>query len=476
MLGFVKNSVALCTLGSAFVACAPSHEVLGQEPIVTQQATAPGEGQVSPKEGRWTPDQGLVVHEWGTFTTFSGSDGAFLEFRPLANQTNDLPNFVWNRMTATNNPTWFKGNMRAKVRMETPVLYFYTAETQDMDVKVDFPQGMLTEFYPPVQRMLPKLNRDAALHDGERIGNSSLDWGRVTLMPVDQLGPQIADPARRRQLQALIERELVPQAPGDDHYAKARNTDSALVFVHAQDKAAEPNVVPERIGFAEKFLFYRGVGKFELPIQVSFDAKQRPILSNQVSKSVVSALMMTVRDGQIQASEMFQVAPGEKQPIRPMQSTSKEDVMRSIESMLIADGLYAKEAAAMVATWEDSWFTEEGTRVLYIVPRSITDELLPLHLNPQPQQLVRTLVGRLEILSPDDEEEAKLAVEFSLANRLAIAESQSSEEITVPASILRFGRMAEPTLARVAALSSNQQIRFEAECLMAQLRKQASGQ
>src|SRR5882724_4805341 len=38
---------------------------------------------------------GLVVHEWGTFTSFSGSDGVRLEFRPLVDE--DLPPFVLDR-------------------------------------------------------------------------------------------------------------------------------------------------------------------------------------------------------------------------------------------------------------------------------------------------------------------------------------------------------------------------------------------
>ena len=33
----------------------------------------------------------LVVHEWGTFSTFSGSDGKNLKFNPY---DNDLPDFV----------------------------------------------------------------------------------------------------------------------------------------------------------------------------------------------------------------------------------------------------------------------------------------------------------------------------------------------------------------------------------------------
>jgi hypothetical protein len=31
---------------------------------------------------------------------------------------------------------------------------------------------------------------------------------------------------------------------------------------------------------------------------------------------------------------------------------------------LVDQGLYEKEARAMVNTWQDQWFAEEGTRVL----------------------------------------------------------------------------------------------------------------
>ena len=37
----------------------------------------------------------LIVHEWGTFTSFSGSDGIQLEFRP--NVDHELPGFVETR-------------------------------------------------------------------------------------------------------------------------------------------------------------------------------------------------------------------------------------------------------------------------------------------------------------------------------------------------------------------------------------------
>src|SRR5438105_821925 len=63
----------------------------------------------------------LIVHEWGTFTSFSGSDGVRLEFRPLVDS--DLPDFVINRakQVGAYSPDLAKGRWLVRERMETPV-------------------------------------------------------------------------------------------------------------------------------------------------------------------------------------------------------------------------------------------------------------------------------------------------------------------------------------------------------------------
>src|SRR6188474_12219 len=54
----------------------------------------------------------FIVHEWGTFTSFSGSDSVKLEFRPLVDV--DLPRFVLDRarQSGTTNPL-LKVDLRA---------------------------------------------------------------------------------------------------------------------------------------------------------------------------------------------------------------------------------------------------------------------------------------------------------------------------------------------------------------------------
>src|SRR5690349_19304657 len=92
---------------------------------------------------------GLVVHEWGTFTSIAGKDGIALEWRPLNGPT-DLPKFVHTIEKEGDGLRHLQGKreLTAAVRMETPVLYFYSPNEIDVNVKVDFPKGTITEWYP----------------------------------------------------------------------------------------------------------------------------------------------------------------------------------------------------------------------------------------------------------------------------------------------------------------------------------------
>src|SRR5262245_28795188 len=90
------------------------------------------------------PKADLTAHEWGTFTSVAGEDGRAIEWRALSGAT-DLPCFV-NRAGAQG---WInKLTLMATVRMETPVIYFYSPHQTGVTAKVRFPKGLMTEWYP----------------------------------------------------------------------------------------------------------------------------------------------------------------------------------------------------------------------------------------------------------------------------------------------------------------------------------------
>ena len=96
-----------------------------------------------------TPSPDLTVHEWGTFTSVAGPDGRAVEWTPFSGPS-DLPCFVTilNPTSIKVGPKGYLPTIKATVRMETPVIYFYSDRAQTVNARVRFPHGLITEWYP----------------------------------------------------------------------------------------------------------------------------------------------------------------------------------------------------------------------------------------------------------------------------------------------------------------------------------------
>jgi hypothetical protein len=336
----------------------------------------------------------LIVHEWGTFTSIAGKDGVALEWRPL-NGSIDLPKFVHTMQSATSGlrHPQSKADMAATIRMETPVIYFYANREMDVTANVQFPKGKITEWYPQA--------RDVG---------TGINWGRIKVEPGAAFN--------------------LPADYSDNHYYAARETDAAPVQICATTgKSIEQ----------EKFLFYRGVGTFDLPLAVSLE-NNRLALRNSGKDPIAQLIVFENHDGQIgfQAVNGFS---GATIIDRPVLNKNTDAVVQQLRQALIASGLYDKEADAMTKTWRNSWF-EPGLRVFYILPRSAIDATLPIEIDPRPEQLVRVLVGRTEIITPEMEKSVKEQVRL-------LNNSSPNVRAEAAAAIQKYGRFSEPILKRI---------------------------
>lgn len=90
----------------------------------------------------------------------------------------------------------------------------------------------------------------------------------------------------------------------------------------------------------------------------------------------------------------------------------------------------------------------------------MTDRNIPLEVQSAPEEVVRVMVGRLELLTPEEE-----AVTAQL-------EGLDGEQALVRAAeglLARYGRFAEPLARRVAALTTEPTQKRRAEALLATL-------
>lgn len=364
--------------------------------------------------------QPFIVHEWGTFTNFSGSDGIQLEFRPLLD--NELPPFVFNRSQFQFHPLFnpfIKRDVVARQRMETPVTYFYTDRPRMLDVRVGFPQGLLTEFYPPANEMTPPYQvGEQALH------NSSLKW-QIKIHPP----AEFAETSGRSGGPPPL-----PPVNGDDHYGFARETGSAVVEMTDHNGYQH----------TEKFLFYRGVGNFSLPLRLESFPGRRFQVINDGPDAIEGLFLVMIDDDGLRYRQYSTLPAYTKLDLHAPETVSTaEELGNGMAKALVSAGLFEKEAQAMIHTWHSSWFSEPGARLFYLVSRRLTDEIIPLSVEPAPEKMVRVLVGRMETLTPESADRILAAI-----NDLGTCLSPNAEPLRH--ELDQLGRFAEPALAYLA--------------------------
>ncbi len=385
----------------------------------------------------------LVVHEWGTFTSFAGSDGVNLDFRPLVDS--DLPRFVY---SAGLTP-FSKKTLYARQRMETPVTYFYSDVERDVNVSVGFRRGRLTEFYPP-----PIAHHSKLAADQKTVAEERIDWGKVHIIPNRLLETHISNPEVSGRVNRHIAMGLVPWLEDYNPYYKARETDSALLFVRRtpdQGPLASTAAYDFRGDHFEKFLFYRGAGQIDLPLQAVAIDQNSVHVENRTQQPIRGGLVVHSTGQELRFAAIGTVGAGSKvdATLPEWHLVRQTDQFAALDQQLtrqlVGEGLYEKEAKSMVNTWRDSWYRETGLRVFFFVPQSQTDEILPLTIDPKPDQVVRVLVARTELMTPAEERQI-----VSLLDRSADDGSLIEQLVK---ELAPRGRLAEPALRRCAALS-----------------------
>ncbi|HET6249275.1 MAG TPA: hypothetical protein VFE47_16385 [Tepidisphaeraceae bacterium] len=271
---------------------------------------------------------------------------------------------------------------------------------------------------------------------------SFLDWGRVSIVP---------NPTAEQTKE-------IPPVVGVTHYGYARDTDSALAQVTDADGKQH----------TEKFLFYRGLGNFSLPVTLTAQGHDRFELHNTSSSPIPTAFLIQI-DGKDPSSARlakFEHVTANLPMTLPPGKVSQNHLATMLRESLVASGLYEKEASAMVKTWKDTWLAEPGTRLLYIVPRPVVDSMLPLQITPTPADTARVLVGRIDILTPENE------------SRLQAMVAAASLTTDLPADDARFltelGRFYDPAIERAEKLLGDAKSK-QSELLWTQWRRAAAG-
>lgn len=337
----------------------------------------------------------LTVHEWGTFTAQQDEQGRAIGGVNVDDEP--VPRFVHrlNSQWIVDGPrdkpiTWFQGVPASlpavTLRLETPVLYFYPPESSAMsgrpftgfDVEVSFRGGWITEFYPYAKGDAPGFPDQ--LH-AARTG--TLSWRKLRLTG--------DSPTQRTE-------EHVWLAP--------RKTAATSVSAGSE---------------TEKYLFYRGVGHLDAPLGVA-RKDEKYVIDARGFKSVAARLPLSVRniwllDVSVDGRAAWRrygplVVKSPDSPLLEIDARFAEGeysktrlgaLREEMHRALMDEGLFADEATAMLDTWQLSYFQSHGRRLFFTVPRAWTDHVLPISISV-PHTLERAMLGRIEIVTPDQRE------------------------------------------------------------------------
>ena len=361
----------------------------------------------------------MVVHEWGTFTALQDDQGRTIG--AINSDDEPVPKFV-HRISGTAKgvplsdltPSFESKAIKPNhpdvtMRLETPGIYFYPPSGQKtpatVDVRVDFNGGWLSEFYPMAQAVAPDLPNPQVAYPSLGIGtHSSLEW---------------------KGLQVGV--TGIPVETRDHVWITPREVKAALVKSPMENaKSYSRKVVNE----PEKFLFYRGVGHLDSPLRVTRNEKSHTLqifghfdvgkiggqLNPQDFQTADGWLVEIRRDGacafrSIGSLDYLSQKNG-AQPLREIPGIFEEkefskawlaELQEVMRKALVKDGLFDDEAAAMLKTWELSYFKSPGLRLFYIVPHAWTDRVLTLTISGHPE-IKRVMVGRIELITNEQRE------------------------------------------------------------------------
>jgi len=329
----------------------------------------------------------FTLHEWGTFTSVSGSDGVLLP--GLQTEEEPLPTFIHSHegMEPYAPKGWMRPLQNVTIKMETPVIYFYTSQPFEAHVRVGFNGGSISQWFParsggetpPPVPKIATFGSPGGEIDFAKGYNGSIEWNVQVQPPSDADGAAVFKPG------------------ATPTWLYPRQTDSALLRTKG--------------GEAEKFLFYRGVGNFSLPVKFALLDDGTLHIQND-SKAAIPAMLIFnhPRYGDEVSFELLDpLKAGETRTVKitvPVTSTNwQHEVYAAMRGALVQAGLFPKEADAMLQTWWNSYFERPGLRMFWIVPENFTRAVLPLTVEPSPREQIRVLVGRSELLTPAFEQD-----------------------------------------------------------------------
>lgn len=328
------------------------------------------------------------VRQITTTTSVQSSEGEYLtglhhREHPLPD---DIHRFSYSGVepdTPAPTATALPGAVTLSIQHSTTYLYGdQLPETVDLEVRL--PEGLATGWFPEVRQWLPGLPLT-------EVAGGRIAW---TATPVSE--------------------QQDDSQPTEGYWETARQLESAT---------------PMRVDDEhQRYLGFEGVTTFEPPLHVSHHGDHFE-LHNDSDALVPETFLIKHRDdgmyllspGSIHGGETVDFSPAPKESPVPVEN-QRAVIETMLQDGLIDAGLTLEEAQTYLKGWEESILDEPGDRLLYVAPRQWTESWFPIDVDPAPEETTQMVVGRIELMHPDQEEAIAGAVERAYDDGTTIPE------------------------------------------------------
>ena len=307
---------------------------------------------------------GLAVHEWGVFRLHDSVDFANADMKQ---EWNGLPRFVYGQVPGRDLP-----QQQSNIMVLKPVIYLHSSQACSIDLRVDFPGGMPTVWWP--RTTTPAVN-DGVVTEGAKKGEPFrfLQWNFqiIKTAPVKESLRPVSDKHWMNRLRAVKADTVSMQNPPSTR-------DNGL----------------QAEGFEqEKFIYYDGMpAKFRgIEMRVT---KDKITVANPGSFDAFDVTIVDRRQkDDFRVARLSKLDHGTKdRPIEFVEAKANgwpDKEAKVLLEQLKDAGLFEDEAQSLVDVWKQEFFQAEGLTLFYRIPQEQYERILPLTMKPKPEKLIR---------------------------------------------------------------------------------------
>ncbi|MBM4034712.1 MAG: hypothetical protein FJ291_23455 [Planctomycetes bacterium] len=320
----------------------------------------------------------FAVHEWGVFTVFNDLRHANANRKA---EWASLPDFFYRQFPAAR----LKWEPAA---WDKPIIYFYcTRPNLKIDVKVTFAEGAPVAWWPccasPVDQGTGRLPKG-----GETPVFRTLHWSAW-------LGDKVPIPTRAFGEGPAPQQATEFDLPAGCWLLDARLKEASLLSVQGS-KVQRGRPWASQQAETERFIYYDGLVPAPSGLRCAAAEKDSVTVKNAgefAIRDLFVADWRTFRSRTMAfAHEAGPIAPGGERRIALAPRSAVDalgEAKAAVQKALVAAGLSAPEAAAILRIWDKGFFGAPGVTAFYLLPQAEYDRMLPLEISPKPKKLVR---------------------------------------------------------------------------------------